>query len=210
MLNAVNLVLVTADATVRAELPAGGQVFALFVIVLAAAEVGVGLALILQLYRLRASVAVDEIPLDRRTPTRAEGGRDVGGRRAAGGTAGRPRCVGLLLTRRAPGRRHGARASAPRSSRSGCAVALAVDTSVHSGPIVGGWRLVDFGGLPVTASVRVGSGRRLVAVAVTVVAAAVQVYSVGVPAHTTTGTRRTPPRSRCSPPPCCSWSSPAT
>jgi NADH-quinone oxidoreductase subunit K len=64
MLNAVNLVLVTADATVRAELPAGGQVFALFVIVLAAAEVGVGLALILQLYRLRASVAVDEIPLD--------------------------------------------------------------------------------------------------------------------------------------------------
>src|SRR5215469_9845954 len=63
MLNAVNLVLVTADATVRAELPAGGQVFALFVIVLAAAEVGVGLALILQLYRLRATVAVDEIPL---------------------------------------------------------------------------------------------------------------------------------------------------
>jgi NADH-quinone oxidoreductase subunit K len=64
MLNAVNLVLITADATVRAELPAGGQVFALFVIVLAAAEVGVGLALILQLYRMRASVAVDEIPLD--------------------------------------------------------------------------------------------------------------------------------------------------
>jgi NADH-quinone oxidoreductase subunit K len=65
MLNAVNLVLVTADATVRAELPAGGQVFALFVIVLAAAEVGVGLALILQLYRARSTVAVDEIPLDR-------------------------------------------------------------------------------------------------------------------------------------------------
>jgi NADH-quinone oxidoreductase subunit K len=64
MLNAVNLVLVTADATVRAELPAGGQVFALFVIVLAAAEVGVGLALILQLYRVRSTVAVDEVPLD--------------------------------------------------------------------------------------------------------------------------------------------------
>jgi NADH-quinone oxidoreductase subunit K len=63
MLNAVNLVLITADATVRAALPATGQVFALFVIVLAAAEVGVGLALVLQLYRLRASVAVDEIPL---------------------------------------------------------------------------------------------------------------------------------------------------
>ena len=64
MLNAVNLVLVTADSTVRAALPASGQVFALFVIVVAAAEVGVGLAVVLQLYRLRASVAVDEVPLD--------------------------------------------------------------------------------------------------------------------------------------------------
>lgn len=64
MLNGVNLILVTADATVRAVLPHTGQVFALFVIVLAAAEVGVGLAIVLQLYRLRASVAVDEVPLD--------------------------------------------------------------------------------------------------------------------------------------------------
>lgn len=64
MLNAVNLILVTADATVRAALPHSGQVFALFVIVLAAAEVGVGLAIVLQLYRLRASVAMDEVRLD--------------------------------------------------------------------------------------------------------------------------------------------------
>ncbi|TDB72187.1 NADH-quinone oxidoreductase subunit NuoK [Micromonospora sp. KC721] len=63
MLNAVNLVLVTADTTARAVLPHGGQVFALFVIVLAAAEIGVGLAIVLQLYRMRASVAVDEVPL---------------------------------------------------------------------------------------------------------------------------------------------------
>jgi NADH-quinone oxidoreductase subunit K len=63
VLNAVNLVLVSADATVRPSLPAGGQVFALFVIVLAAAEIGVGLALILALYRQRASIAVDEISL---------------------------------------------------------------------------------------------------------------------------------------------------
>jgi NADH-quinone oxidoreductase subunit K len=62
MLNAVNIVLVTADATLRAVAPTG-QVFALFVIVLAAAEVGVGLAIILQLYRARNSVAVDEVPL---------------------------------------------------------------------------------------------------------------------------------------------------
>jgi len=63
MLNAVNLVFVTADATVKAAAPRSGQVFALFVIVLAAAEIGVGLAIILQLYRLRRSVAVDEVPL---------------------------------------------------------------------------------------------------------------------------------------------------
>ena len=68
LLNAVNLILVTADATVRAVLPASGQVFALFVIVLAAAEVGVGLALILALYRRRASIAVDEIGLDEDEP----------------------------------------------------------------------------------------------------------------------------------------------
>ncbi|NES12563.1 MULTISPECIES: NADH-quinone oxidoreductase subunit NuoK [Micromonospora] len=63
MLNAVNLILVTADTTV--QLPHSGQVFALFVIVLAAAEIGVGLAIVLQLYRLRASVTVDDVPLDR-------------------------------------------------------------------------------------------------------------------------------------------------
>jgi NADH-quinone oxidoreductase subunit K len=72
MLNAVNLVLVTADATIAATLPASGQVFALFVIVLAAAEVGVGLALILALYRLRASVAVDEIPLSDPEPAEVD------------------------------------------------------------------------------------------------------------------------------------------
>jgi NADH-quinone oxidoreductase subunit K len=64
MLNAVNLVLVTADATVRAALPRTGAVFALFVIVLAAAEVGVGLAIVLQLYRLRRTVVLDTVVLD--------------------------------------------------------------------------------------------------------------------------------------------------
>lgn len=63
MLNAVNIVLITADATVRAAVPQTGAVFALFVIVLAAAEVGVGLAIVLQLYRLRQSVQVDEVSL---------------------------------------------------------------------------------------------------------------------------------------------------
>ncbi|WP_091555824.1 NADH-quinone oxidoreductase subunit NuoK [Micromonospora pattaloongensis] len=63
MLNAVNLLLVTSDTTVRAVLPQTGQVFTLFVIVIAAAEVGVGLAIVLHLYRLRASVALDGVPL---------------------------------------------------------------------------------------------------------------------------------------------------
>ena len=40
-----------------------GQVFALFVIAVGAAEVGVGLAIILLLYRNRASVNIDEADL---------------------------------------------------------------------------------------------------------------------------------------------------
>jgi NADH-quinone oxidoreductase subunit K len=72
MLNAVNLVLVTADATVRVALPHTGNVFALFVIVLAAAEVGVGLAIVLQLYRVRQSVQVDTVPLSDAEPADPE------------------------------------------------------------------------------------------------------------------------------------------
>ena len=78
MLNAVNLVFVTADVTVRQGLVGvqieswanadgadhTGGVFALFIIVLAAAEVGVGLAIILQYYRMRAGVSVDDVYLD--------------------------------------------------------------------------------------------------------------------------------------------------
>jgi NADH-quinone oxidoreductase subunit K len=79
MLNAVNLIFVTADATVRTalvgvqieawaqsnarEAPHSGAVFALFVIVLAAAEIGVGLAIVLQLNRMRRTVVLDEIAL---------------------------------------------------------------------------------------------------------------------------------------------------
>ncbi|MEU4621753.1 NADH-quinone oxidoreductase subunit NuoK [Actinoplanes sp. NPDC023801] len=79
MLNAVNLILVTADVSLRPALtgvvveswarpgaatPGSGGVLALFVIVLAAAEVGVGLAIILQYYRMRKAVVVDEVRLD--------------------------------------------------------------------------------------------------------------------------------------------------
>ena len=60
LLNAVNLLFVAADVSI-AGVPRAGNVFALFVIVLAAAEVGVGLALILRLYRVRQTVAVDRV-----------------------------------------------------------------------------------------------------------------------------------------------------
>jgi NADH-quinone oxidoreductase subunit K len=64
MLNAVNLVFVTADVTTAAFAPHVGGVVALFVIVLAAAEVGVGLAIVLQFYRLRRVVAIDDVALE--------------------------------------------------------------------------------------------------------------------------------------------------
>ena len=59
MLNAANLDLVAFDAWFKDQLHAG-QTFALFVVVIAAAEVGIGLAIVLALFRLRDSVAVDE------------------------------------------------------------------------------------------------------------------------------------------------------
>jgi NADH-quinone oxidoreductase subunit K len=62
MLNAVNLNLV---AFWRYMTPAlvTGQVFALMVFVVAAAEAAVGLALIISIYRRRSTVAVDEIDM---------------------------------------------------------------------------------------------------------------------------------------------------
>jgi NADH-quinone oxidoreductase subunit K len=58
MLNAVNLNLVLFD-TWLADTVHTGQVLALFVIVIAAAEVGLGLAIVLLLFRHRADIAVD-------------------------------------------------------------------------------------------------------------------------------------------------------
>ena len=52
MLNAVNLNLVAFDVCLRDELLAG-QVFTLFVITIAAAEIGLGLAIVLLVFRNR-------------------------------------------------------------------------------------------------------------------------------------------------------------
>jgi NADH-quinone oxidoreductase subunit K len=60
MLNAVNLNLVAFDVYLRDQL-LSGQVFTLFIITIAAAEVGLGLAIILLVYRNRATAQLDEI-----------------------------------------------------------------------------------------------------------------------------------------------------
>ena len=58
MLNAVNLMLVAFNRQHLADL--NGQVFAFFIIAVAAAEVAVGLAIVLAFYRLKSSVQSDE------------------------------------------------------------------------------------------------------------------------------------------------------
>ena len=58
ILNAVNLNFI-AFAIMNNNID--GHVFALFVIAVAAAEVGVGLAMVLMIYRNRRSIALDEL-----------------------------------------------------------------------------------------------------------------------------------------------------
>ena len=58
ILNSVNLNLI-AFALMQQNIE--GHVFALFVIAIAAAEVGVGLAMVLMIYRNRKSIALDEL-----------------------------------------------------------------------------------------------------------------------------------------------------
>ena len=65
MLAAVTVNLVTFGEIARGggDVILTGQIFALFVLAVGAAEVGVGLAIILLLYRNRASVNIDEADL---------------------------------------------------------------------------------------------------------------------------------------------------
>jgi NADH-quinone oxidoreductase subunit K len=60
MLNAVNLNLVAFDVYLRDQLLAG-QVFTLFVITIAAAEVGLGLAIVLLVFRNRETAQIDRV-----------------------------------------------------------------------------------------------------------------------------------------------------
>ena len=66
MLNAVNINLIAAAAHLEGIgnfIAFDGQVIAVFVITIAAAELGLALAIILRMYRNRATVNVDEIDI---------------------------------------------------------------------------------------------------------------------------------------------------
>ena len=58
MLNAVNLLLVAFNRAHTGNM--GGQIFAFFIIAVAAAEAAVGLAIVLAFYRLKQTVMSDE------------------------------------------------------------------------------------------------------------------------------------------------------
>lgn len=59
MLNAVNINLVAFEAMLRDSM-ASGQIFSIFIITVAAAEVGIGLAIVLLIFRNRQSANLDD------------------------------------------------------------------------------------------------------------------------------------------------------
>jgi NADH:ubiquinone oxidoreductase subunit K len=65
ILNSVNINLVAFGTMRGGEAGLAGQTFALFVIAVAAAEVGVGLAIVLLIYRNRRSIDLTEADLMR-------------------------------------------------------------------------------------------------------------------------------------------------
>jgi NADH-quinone oxidoreductase subunit K len=62
MLNAVNVNLVAFSQFLQDQLLTG-QIFTLFVITVAAAEVGIGLAIVILIFRNRETINVDEVNL---------------------------------------------------------------------------------------------------------------------------------------------------
>ncbi|ARQ69232.1 NADH-quinone oxidoreductase subunit NuoK [Streptomyces marincola] len=91
MLAAVSLNLVAFDVWLRDEAHAG-QVFTLFLIALAAAEIGIGLAIVLLVYRERGTSAVDRLRDLRDGPGPApESAEDRDGRDGPDAATGRGR-----------------------------------------------------------------------------------------------------------------------
>lgn len=62
MLNAVNINLIAFESVLRTP-EALGQIFSIFVITVAAAEVGIGLAIVLLIFRNRRTANVDDFNL---------------------------------------------------------------------------------------------------------------------------------------------------
>ncbi|WP_308250885.1 NADH-quinone oxidoreductase subunit NuoK [Nonomuraea rhizosphaerae] len=106
MLNAVNLNLVAFDVWLGDRLHSG-QVLTLFIIVIAAAEVGLGLAIVLALYRNRRTVDIDHLR-DLSEPP-AEDGEPL--RRTA-----EPAAVGLPAATSTPGAGNGPRTDTEATS----------------------------------------------------------------------------------------------
>ena len=63
LLNSVNINLIALGVYRGFEQAVIGQVFALFVIAVAAAEVGIGLAIVLLIYRNRANIDLSQVDL---------------------------------------------------------------------------------------------------------------------------------------------------
>ncbi len=60
MINAANINLITFSQLLQDQV---GNIVVLFIIAITAAEVGVGLAIVMMLYRQRSTVAVDDLQL---------------------------------------------------------------------------------------------------------------------------------------------------
>jgi NADH:ubiquinone oxidoreductase subunit K len=65
MLNAVNIAMVAFSRFIT-PIAMTGQVFSLFIMIVAAAEAAVGVGIIIAIYRNRASINIDEINLMKR------------------------------------------------------------------------------------------------------------------------------------------------
>jgi NADH:ubiquinone oxidoreductase subunit K len=63
MLNGVNVLMVAFARFVGDPSDLAGQLFAIFIMTVAAAEAAVGLAIVIAVYRLRRTVAVSELDL---------------------------------------------------------------------------------------------------------------------------------------------------
>ena len=63
MLNGVNIMLVAFAKYIDTPQELAGQLFAIFIMTVAAAEAAVGLAIVISVYRLRQTISVDEIDL---------------------------------------------------------------------------------------------------------------------------------------------------